>query len=428
MALPDSILNSPVFQKFIEPLREAASAGNPYARSCPEISDIEWAQTNIMRIIQDRKSGRDHLQSLFEAGVEISIGLFFKNLRSQRRLNYISHLLQSLVEIVNERRVSKDPLAQFDELNGFDVHLGDGSFFEHSCHDEAIKDAKRPIEHFFTKNARTRSMSHLAMARIGGDAIREHDASVLKRKDKEALRQGAPKGRKVLYVWDRACIGFDLWHKLKTSGGIYFITRNKSNIKYQEVEQLDWDREDGVNKGVEYDQFVKTKTEEHTVRRVIYKCPLSGKTFSFITNLPKSVRPGVIAHLYRIRWGIEKSFDEIKNKYGEKKAWSKSDAGKLAQAKLIAMTYNLLTLFDDEIEDEGIVDTEENKRREKRLQDSLKNTKVKVDKVSDMLLKVQRSTQRPLRFIRWFREKLYSDSSWIDAVDSLRYLYGGFPR
>lgn len=271
-------------------------------------------------------------------------------------------------------------------------------------------------------------MSHLAMARIGGDAIREHDASVLKRKDKEALRQGAPKGRKVLYVWDRACIAFDLWHKLKTSGGIYFITRNKSNIKYQEVEQLDWDREDGVNKGVEYDQFVKTKTEEHTVRRVIYKCPLSGKTFSFITNLPKSVRPGVIAHLYRIRWGIEKSFDEIKNKYGEKKAWSKSDAGKLAQAKLIAMTYNLLTLFDDEIEDEGIVDTEENKRREKRLQDSLKNTKVKVDKVSDMLLKVQRSTQRPLRFIRWFREKLYSDSSWIDAVDSLRYLYGGFPR
>jgi hypothetical protein len=132
MALPDSILNSPVFQKFIEPLREAALAGNPYARSCPEISEIEWAQTNIMCIIQDRKSGRDHLQSFFEAGVEISIGLFFKkNLRSQRRLNYISHLLQSLVEIVNERRASKDPLlAQFDELNGFDVHLDDGSFFE----------------------------------------------------------------------------------------------------------------------------------------------------------------------------------------------------------------------------------------------------------------------------------------------------------
>ena len=206
------------------------------------------------------------------------------------------------------------------------------------------------------------------------------------------------------------------------------MTRNKANIKYEEIERLEFDTKDGVNKGVEYDQFVKTKTDEYTVRRVIYKCPFSGTTFSFITNLPKSVRPGVIAHLYRLRWGIEKAFDEVKNKYGEKKAWSKSEAGKLAQAKLIAMTYNLLTLFDDEVEEEGVVDVEENERREKRLQESLKNTKVEKAKISDMLLVVQRSSQRPLRFFRWFREKLQTDTSWPEAMDSLRCVYEGFPR
>ena len=193
MSLPDHILKSPVFQKFIQPLREAASKGNPNARACPEITDLEWVQTNIMRIVQDRKSGRDHLQSLFQAGVEISIGLFFKNLRSKRRLSYIAHLLQSLVSLVNEKRSTKDPLKDFEELDGFDVHLGDGSFFEHSSHDDAIRDSKRPVEHFFTKNARTGSLSHLAMARIGGEVVREHDASVLKREEKDALRQGAPK-------------------------------------------------------------------------------------------------------------------------------------------------------------------------------------------------------------------------------------------
>ena len=74
----------------------------------------------------------------------------------------------------------------------------------------------------------------------------------------------------------------------------------------------------------------------------------------------------------------------------------------MAQAKLIAMTYNLLTLFDDEVEEENIVDVEENERREKRLQDSLKNLKVDKTKVSSMLLSVLPASQRSVRFFRWF--------------------------
>lgn len=428
MSLPSAIANSPVFQKLVEPLREAAAKGNPYSRVCSEIPDLDWVLTNIVRILQDRKSGRDYLQSLFLAGIEYSPGMFFKNLRSSRRLNFVTHLLKSLVSLIDSKRIEKDPLSKFEELDCFDVHLGDGSFFEHSCHDDKIRDSKRPVEHFFSMNARTRSMEHLAMAQIGGEKVREHDANVLKRQDKDLLRQGAKKGKKVLYVWDRACIGFEMWHKFKMSAGVYFLTRNKSNHKYSEVEQLDFDREDKVNAGVLYDQFVKPKTHDGFVRRVVYKCPVNEETFSFITNLPKSIRPGIIAHLYKIRWNIEKAFDEIKNKYNEKKAWSKSDNGKMAQAKLIAITYNLLTLMEDEMEIEGIEDEEEKKRKKQRLDDDLRQIEENGQTASTMLSQLQKSTQRTIKFIRWLRESIRELTSWSEAIKQLGRLYAAFPR
>ena len=59
---------------------------------------------------------------------------------------------------------------------------------------------------------------------------KEFDRHALKRLSASTLRQGAPKGRKVIHVWDKAGIGFRFWHNLKASAGVYFISLEKENM------------------------------------------------------------------------------------------------------------------------------------------------------------------------------------------------------
>ena len=56
--------------------------------------------------------------------------------------------------------------------------------------------------------------------------------------------------------------------------------------------------------------------------------------------------PGVLAGLYRRRWEVEKVFDELKNKLGEKKAWGTSPVAKAAQGQLVALTHNLMLIYE----------------------------------------------------------------------------------
>jgi len=111
-------------------------------------------------------------------------------------------------------------------------------------------------------------MSHLTVA----DQItrkKEHEMRSLKRQNVDILRQGAAKGRKVLYI--------------------------------------------------------------------------------YLTNLPLSVEPGIVALLYKSRWDIEKVFDAFKNKFGETKSWASSATAKTNQARLICLTHNLMTLMEEDI-------------------------------------------------------------------------------
>ena len=61
--------------------------------------------------------------------------------------------------------------------------------------------------HFFSLNLRSHALSHLTAA----DQVerrKEHDMRALKRLSIASLRQGAARGRKVFYVWDRAGVDF----------------------------------------------------------------------------------------------------------------------------------------------------------------------------------------------------------------------------
>ena len=101
-----------------------------------------------------------------------------------------------------------------------------------AAHDSAAADdgVKYATGHFFSLHLRTHALAHLTVA----DQLtrqREHDMHALKRLSLEELRQGAPKGRQVLYVYDRAGIDFQQWHRWKHSGGLYFVSREPSGAR-----------------------------------------------------------------------------------------------------------------------------------------------------------------------------------------------------
>lgn len=121
---------------------------------------------------------------------------------------------------------------------------------------------------------------YLALADTSGTRKREHDTRALKRLEIETLRQSAPKGRKVIYVWDRAGIDFFQWFEWKHIGGIYFISREKKNMYPLIIGELYYDKKNPVNKGVQKYQIIGTSAGV-MMHRVVYKCPVSGESYHF---------------------------------------------------------------------------------------------------------------------------------------------------
>ena len=99
---------------------------------------------------------------------------------------------------------------------------------------------------------------------------------------------------------------------------------NKENMKLEACSGFAFDRKDPVNVGVIADQLVGT-SQGVMMRRVRYQDPLTRQLFEFVTS-EHSLQPGWIAHLYRLRWNIEKVFDEFKNKLSETKSWAAKPA------------------------------------------------------------------------------------------------------
>ena len=322
--------NTSVASRFFSPLKTQLPLCKN-TRECPSLSDEEWIKLGTKRVIDAPQSGRDFLQSLISQGDHAPANShFFETLKSKRRL--------SLCEELNERIVSKhssdldDALAHFDELKNFDIRAGDGHWHGAASHDPAqlssVKEdgtrvvKKYPVGHLYTLDLRTHLMRHLVTA----DQVKrrkEHDMRGLKRAGAAGLRQGVRKGRQLLMIWDAAAIDFGYWQKLKQGHGIYFLCRDK------EIEKLrcgdrPWDREAEINQGIIADRQVSSSANSGYLVRVIeFRDPATGKEHRFITN-EMNLAPGLLAHLYRMRWDIEKVFDEVKNRLNQKKAWATS--------------------------------------------------------------------------------------------------------
>jgi Transposase DDE domain len=405
--------------RFFAPLSKAVEKITS-GRKCPVFSDSEWILGGVRRVLDSFDSGRDFLQRLLDGG---SYSGYFNTLKSERRLQFVTDLEREIcAEIEN---TLPDQLSQaLPQLDGFNVYAGDGHFHTHATHDYKDQDKKYAVGHLYGLNLRTKALFHLTCA-DQENRDKENDIRALKRLEINELRQDSPKGKKVIWVWDRAGIDFRQWHHWKKQNGIYFISRTKKNMKTdQDTVPLTYDKSDPINQGGTGD-FLWATSCGVQMRVVRFYDVTTGELFEYVTSLTdRSIPPGVIVQLYRMRWDIEKSYDVIKNKIHEKKAWATTANAKTIQAKLITITYNLMLLFESEIEEsEGIKNEAEDKRRNARVEKLKEEVKQKGEVLPELYLKLIRVTQVSVKFVRWLRYEVLGMTSDNLALERLRDCY-----
>lgn len=259
-------------------------------------------------------SGHDFLQTYRKDDQKkVGVSHFFEALKSSRRLANLTSVNLLLKPYMVDHL--PDELAQIDELKNWHLYAGDGHYHKAAIFDPKTKadqsskePSKSPTGHFFRLDLRTHHLGYLDLAQPEDGKKSEHDMKMLKRQELETLRASAPKGHKILYLWDRACLDYGYWSKAKAQKGIYFATLEKSNSVTTFIREFTIiDDDDHRNEGLISDRLVET-SEKYEICQIIYVDPSTGTQYRYLTN-EKTLPAWVIVLLYKHRWDIEKTFD-----------------------------------------------------------------------------------------------------------------------
>lgn len=419
-------LNTDLSNELFKPVFEVYPDSSKQYK-CTGISDINYAQLGTLRCISSAKTGQEFLQYHADQEVaDINADHFFKALQSERRLINLTSINQLTAEKLAQKTL--DPLAQFPELDKWEVNLVDGHYQKAACFDPKYKDSKNNLKsiatgHFFRMDLRNQHLSCLDLVKPEDGKKKVHDVTVIRRSSADTLRNGAAKGRKMMLVWDKACIDYRLWFDLKHTHGIYFITLEKENSAAEICSENLLDRSDLRNDGVESDHFVSTAGGTQ-LRRIVYKNPKDGKVYTYLTN-DNTLPAGILVLLYKHRWDEEKVFDVLKNKMEERKSWASSDAAKQSHAVFECLAHNLLLLLEEKIiQEEGLIDECERKKDLGRKRQGSPEM-LRRKKVGNMInTAIIRATQRTQRFIRWVRNRIYMKALWSSSVARLATIWG----
>jgi len=419
-------LNTDLSNEFFKPVFEVYSdSAKQY--QCTSITDINYIQLGILRCLSSSKTGQEFLQEHADLDVaNIGADHFFKSLKSKRRLKNLTSINDLLAGKLSEK--IQDPLAQFPELDKWDVDLIDGHYQKAACFDPKYLSSDDKMKtmatgHFFRLNVRTQHLSCLDFVKPTDGKKKAHDVTVMRRSDPENLRNGAPNGRKVMIAWDKACIDYRLWYDLKHQHGIYFVTMEKENSAAIVMSQNLVDHSDSKNEGVISSHLVGTSNGVQ-LRRIVYKNPKDGKVYTYLTS-DVTLPPGIIVLIYKHRWDIEKVFYQLKSKMEERKSWASTVEAKQANAIFECLAHNLLLLLEQKIMDEeGLVDECERKKDLGRKREGSPE-QLRLKNEGNMVnTAIQRATHRTQRFIRWVRNRIYLTSSWGQSVARLAVIWG----
>ncbi len=418
----DKECQSTLHNQFYKPLEKALGCAIN-TRDCTDYLDSMYLCAGVGRVIEAAKSGRAWVQHIQMLGtITVSVRNFFSALNSKRRLRLLIEVDQDVRAQVNQRlKGHGDAFDDIPELSGFELYATDGHSHGASEHEEKILGKKRAVNHIYSLNLRSHAMSHLALTEPAKGKKKEHEIAAIKRLGGWALRVGAPKGTKVIHAYDPAIIDYREWYKWKRGNGVYIITVEKSNSAFMALGINEWDTTDKRNAGVISDELVGTSNGV-SIRRIGYVDPVAGTRYSFLTT-EMTLPPGVIAFIYKIRWNIEKVYDEFKNTFSQQQAWGKSSTSKSQQALFITLAHNLLVLLEHRLEvDEGIVDEKVRRKHAKCIAAGIEQARTENRTPNILVEKLSRVTQRSQQFIRWLRLGLTINPSWEYSVDQLRPL------
>ena len=116
-------------------------------------------------------------------------------------------------------------------------------------------------------------------------------------------------------------------------------------------------------------------------------------------------------------------FDETKTKLQEKKSWATTTTAKQMQSHFVAIGHNLLLLLQDWHQQQGVENTAEIQRRQKRLDQQVSDLAKTGQSLPLVYRILQRFTQATFKLIRWLRVHWHRPTSLPQALLQLRTLY-----
>jgi hypothetical protein len=424
---PNATASSPapiVHDVFFTPLLQALQTGE-ITRSCCVIDDATFAMLAVTRALQNSKTGRDFIQT---HGLPTTPGLtrsnYFASLASPRRLKMMLALERQLQQQqLPALRTHHDSLACLGELRDVEIWAGDGHHIAHATHDPRNeKGTYRPINALYKFDLRTGWMRFMDLCKPTARG-NEHEINPIRRQDLQEMRCGATKGRSTILVYDSAIIDFHHAYNLKQSKSVYQLTSWKTNLAPMTVMPREIDRANPANALVISDETLYFANTPGPWRRITAGCPDSDKTYITLTN-QMTFSPGALNQCRRLRWNIEKAFDQQERKLDEPKAWSVSDAGKRIQSIAMCLANNLLRIFEALLKrEEGIADKKVADAWAKSLAKRMEKAREAGREFPQNLYQaLYRPTEVSLQFIRWLRISLNLPTCYRHFIEHLRPL------
>jgi hypothetical protein len=224
-------------------------------------------------------------------------------------------------------------------------------------------------------------------------------------------------------VYDAAIIDFQYAYNLKQSKSVYILTALKDNLAPMTAIPREVDRTQSANALILSDETLYFNNTPGVWRRITASCPDSDEIYITLTN-QMNHSPGSLNQCRRLRWDIEKAFDQQEQKLDERKAWTANETGKRIQAIAMCIAHNLLRLFGAKLKsEEGIQDSKVIKAWEKDLAKRVEKARAAGRELPEKLYKaLYRPTEVSLQFIRWIRVALMRPTCYRQAVDQLRPL------
>ena len=390
---------------FFEPALRLLRDYCRHRRDTPELADERFLRDCLQRVLGHWDSGRDFLQARQDCGENLPRTTWFDALHSSRRATLVAEVASRSYDLFDRFLQPRDWLQEFPELKGRAVWAVDGHHLEHATH--SARDLKAEfVSCGLLYGLCVHSGLQRALVPFQGDGVHRHEWPVFKQHLPSWLATDRSKLMPIV-IGDPAYLDVLYWSEQKRLRQAAIITREKENMKPTVISHYAFDPQDPVNRGVEADEMAGYTYAY--LRRINYCDPATGERFIFLTT-ETTLRPGVVALLYFLRWKIEKVFDVTKNKLHQQKAWANGTVAALTQAHCIALTHNLLTILLANLEAAGIRERKVERKQAERLQARSPAQQVPAQEM------VRHAAQLTCQFIRLVRHYLVHKTPWRDAL------------